>query len=148
MTDNWVVVADKAHCRLFSQSTRHGPLTELPGLTSPQAGLKNQDIDSDRPGRTFSSGSSRRHSKSPPVSPVEQAAIRFAKDIADHLESARNSNRFGGIIVVAEPRFLGHLRSAFGRQLRETVVNEIDKDLIELDADNIRQRLRDLIFGH
>jgi protein required for attachment to host cells len=61
--------------------------------------------------------------------------MRFAKEIVDHLETARNEQSLrAASCVVAEPRFLGHLRSAFGRVFRESVVNEIDKDLIELDA--------------
>ncbi len=147
MSDTWVVVADKGRCRLFSQSSRHGPLTELPGLVSPAAGLKNQDINADRPGRTFDSAGGGRHAKSPPVSPVEQAAIRFAKSIAEHLESARNGKRFGGLILVAEPRFLGHLRSAIGRPLRDCVAAEIDKELTEQDPETIRGRLRAMLFG-
>jgi protein required for attachment to host cells len=146
MPDNWVVVADRARCRIFSQATRHGPLEELEVLTSPRARLKDQDVNADRAGRSFDSGGHGRHAMGPPVSPYEQDAIRFSKGIAERLESARNGHRYAQLILVAEPRFLGLLRSAFGRALRDTVAAEVDKELTEQDPEAIRQRLRELLF--
>jgi protein required for attachment to host cells len=145
--DNWVVVADRNLCRVFSQASRHGALTELARFESERARLKDQDINADRPGRSFDRMGPGRHALAPNVTPTEQEAIRFAKEVAEHLEAARKQQKFNELYVIAEPRFLGHLRTAFTRPLREHLAAEIDKDLSDLDGDAIRERLRQATFG-
>ena len=147
MSKDWIAVADKTRCRIFEQSSRHGPLEEILDLVSPMSGLKNQDINSDRHGRAFDSGGQGRHAMSSNVEPVEQEAIRFAKDVVEKLDAARQQRRFEQLYIVAEPRFLGYLRQAYGRPLQGTVAAEISKDWTEQTSDDIRQRLREELFG-
>jgi protein required for attachment to host cells len=142
MSTSWIVVADSNRCRLFSQTPRHGPLEELPGLK--RRPLKNQDINADRPGRAFDSAGVGRHAMSPAVDPAEQETVRFAKEIADLLDTARKQHRFERLYLLAETRFLGHLRSAFGEALRETVEAEIRKDLVHESPAALNERLRQL----
>lgn len=147
MSKDWIAIADKSRCRIFEQSSRHGPLEEVLDLVSPTSGLKNRDINTDRHGRSFDSGGQGRHAMSTNVEPVEQEAIRFAKDVVEKLEAARQRRRFDSLYVVAEPRFLGYLRQAYGRPLQSAIAAEISKEWTEQTSDEIRQRLREELFG-
>ncbi|HEX7080032.1 MAG TPA: host attachment protein [Gammaproteobacteria bacterium] len=147
MSKDWIAVADKTRCRIFEQSSRHGPLQEIADLVAPATRLKNQDINADRPGQAFDSVGHGRHAMSSSVEPVEQEAIRFAKEIGETLDAARKRKRFDRLYLVAEPRFLGYLRQAFGRPLQESIAAEIDKDWTAQTSNEIRVRLRDVLFG-
>lgn len=147
MGKEWIAVADRNRCRVFEQSSRHGPLEEVVDLVSPMARLKSQDINADRPGRAFDSAGQGRHAMSSTIEPTEQETIRFAKEVADELHRGRMQHRFEKLYVIAEPRFLGHLRQALPRPLEEAVAAEIDKDWTGLAVEEIRKRLREALFG-
>jgi protein required for attachment to host cells len=147
MSKDWIAVADKNRCRIFAQSNRNGPIEEIVDLVAPATRLKNQDINTDRHGRGFDSGGLGRHAMSNSVEPVEQEAIRFAKEVAAQLDTGRQQNSFGRLYVIAEPRFLGYLRQNYTRPLKDMIAAEIDKDWTTQTADNIRDRLREAVFG-
>jgi protein required for attachment to host cells len=147
MSKDWIAVADKNRCRIFEQANRNGPLEEIVDLVAPATRLKNQDINSDRPGRAFDSAGQGRHAMGSSVEPVEQEAIRFAKEVAVKLDSGRQQNSFGRLYVIAEPRFLGYLRQNYTRSLKDTIAAEIDKDWTTQSAEQIRDRLRGAVFG-
>lgn len=147
MSRDWIAVADRSRCRIFARDTRHGPLQEVLDLVSTTSSLKNQDINADRHGRTFDSGGQGRHALGASVDPASQEAIRFAKDVSVQLDAARKKNRFQQLYVIAEPRFLGHLRAAFNRPLQDSVAAEISKDWTSQTSDQIRQRMRAVLFG-
>lgn len=147
MSKDWIAVADRNRCRIFQQTGRNGPLEEIVDLVAPATRLKNQDINTDRHGRAFDSAGQGRHAMGSSVEPVEQEAIRFAKDVAAKLDAGRQQNSFGRLYIVAEPRFLGYLRQNIGRPLKETVAAEIDKDWTSQSAEVIRTRLREATFG-
>lgn len=147
MSKDWIAVADRSRCRIFAQERRHGPLEEVLDLVSSNGGLKNQDINTDRHGRAFDSSGQGRHAMSSSVDPASQEAMRFAKDVSTRLDAARKKGRFAQLYVIAEPRFLGHLRAAFNRPLQGLVAAEIDKDWTSQSSDQIRQRMRSALFG-
>lgn len=147
MSKDWVVVADRNRCRIFEQAKRNGPLEEIADLVAPAARLKNRDINTDRPGRAFDAGGQGRHAMSSSVEPIEQEAIRFAKEVVTKLDDGRQSGRFARLYLIAEPRFLGHLRQGFARPLQEHVAAEIDKDWTTNSPQEIRERLHDRLFG-
>jgi protein required for attachment to host cells len=147
MSKDWIAVADRCRCRIFAQETRYGPLEEVLDLVSSNGGLKNQDINSDRHGRSFDSGGQGRHALGTSIDPANQEAIRFAKDVSQQLDAARKKRRFQQLYVIAEPRFLGHLRQAFNRPLQDVVAAEIGKDWTSQTSDQIRNRMRAILFG-
>lgn len=147
MNKDWIVVADRTRCRIFEQAKRNGPLEELADLVAPATRLKNQDINADRHGRAFDSAGQGRHAMGSSVEPVEQEAIRFAKEVVTRLDEGRQNGRFSRLYLIAEPRFLGHLRQGFGRPLQDLVEAEIDKDWTSGTAEEIRSRLHERLFG-
>ena len=137
------MVADSARVRFFSAGSATAPLVPFHQLVHPEARLHDKDMKSDRPGRAFDSYGEGRHATGTSVSPKEQESIRFAKTIADYLEQGRVGDRYESLVLVADPRFLGHIRDAIPSEVAKLVSLEVDKDLsMEKDAE-IRSHLPD-----
>lgn len=58
-----------------------------------------------------------------------QAEERFAVRIAEALYEMEHSHQFNELVVVAPPKMLGNLRTAFHPEVANCVVAEVPKDL-------------------
>jgi protein required for attachment to host cells len=137
----WVLVADSARARLFQTAGPRGPLQERTDLVMPQSRLQEQDLVSDRPGRSFDRMGEGRHAMEPRTPAKEVESDRFAARIAALLESERQKSAYARLVLVAPPAFLGQLRDALSEQVRTLVFTELDKDLVQHGADDIREHL-------
>ncbi len=137
----WVVVATSARCRIFTQKAHAAPLEAVSEFDDPDARLKPGDLNTDRPGRTFDSAGKGRHAMGTAVNAAEQRSIRFAKRVADRLDRARQRGRFSRLVLVADPRFLGHLRHGLHPATRSRLTAEIGKNLAAQDPESIRNHL-------
>jgi len=61
--------------------------------------------------------------------------------VADRLAQAHSQGRFERLRIAAAPRFLGRLRKALDPQLAKTVVDELDKDLLQLNRRELTRKL-------
>jgi protein required for attachment to host cells len=141
MNGVWIVVASSTKCRIFTQDKHQGPLTKIDEIGNPEGRLHAGDINTDRPGRSFDSHNRHRHALGQHVDPVELESIRFAKTVATHLDRARQRDRFQRLALVADPRFLGHLRQELSHATRSRLSAELDKNLSEADPAAIREAL-------
>jgi protein required for attachment to host cells len=141
MKDVWVVVASSTRCRIFSQQKRTAPLTQVEELQHPEGRLHARDLASDRPGRSFDSEGNGRHAMGQSVDPTEQENIRFAKTVADRIDRARKKDLFDRLVLIADPRFLGHLRQGLSPATRHRLSAELHKNLSDADPGRIRQAL-------
>ncbi|HVL36374.1 MAG TPA: host attachment protein [Burkholderiales bacterium] len=141
----WIVAADSSACRIFAADT--GELRELEVLSHPEARLREQELVSDLPGRTFDSAGPGRHAKEAEVSPKKHEAIQFAGRIVQRLEAARAGHEFERLAIVAAPELLGLLRDKLTPGLRALVVHEADKNITRLDPKDIRSRIPEELFG-
>jgi len=138
----WVVVADSSRARIFKAESAHGPLQELATLAHPEGRLHAQELTSDLPGRAFdSSGLGGRHAMEQNIDPKENEALKFARQVAEHLENGQSENQFARLVLVAAPKFLGHLRQNLSDRVVALVSQEIDKNLVQQSAEDIRRHL-------
>ena len=138
----WVVIADSSRARLFKAESALGPLQELAALAHPEARLHVQELTSDLPGRAFdSNGQGGRHAMEQAVDPKENEALKFARQIADYLETAQSESKFNKLVLTAAPKFLGYLRQYLSARVAVLVSQEIDKDLVQHPAQDIRRHL-------
>jgi protein required for attachment to host cells len=72
----------------------------------------------------------------------QQAEDRFAAHIAHVLYKKAHEHEFERLIVVAAPRTLGALRSAFRKEVAQKVSAEIPKDLTSLKPAEIGRLLK------
>jgi len=141
MSAIWIAVADAARARLLESESPTGELREIAAFTHPEARLREQDLTSDLPGRAFDSGGEGRHAMENRHSPKENEADTFAQELAAHLERGRTEHRFGHLILIAAPAFLGRLRKHLSSETAACVTLELDKDLTQFDAATLRQHL-------
>lgn len=141
MANTWIVTADSSRARIFTVETSRGPLRELDVLLHPEARLHEQDLTTDLPGRAFDSVGEGRHAMGQSVTPKEHEAITFAKEVADYLDKARSEGRYHKLLLVAAPRFLGLLRQNLSAATSGLVGEEIDKNLVQHSAEDIRKHL-------
>jgi protein required for attachment to host cells len=141
MKDVWVVVANSKRCRIFRQHKHGEPLIPVEELDHPEGRLRGRDLVTDRPGRAFDSAGHGRHAMGQPVDPLEQETIRFAKTVADRIDAGRKRERFDRLVLVADPRFLGHLRHGLSAATRHRLTTELQKNLADADPRVIREAL-------
>lgn len=141
MTKIWILIANSGNATLFTADSPTASLTEFMTFDNPDARVKQMELSSDRPGRSFDSHGEGRHAMATEVEPKEQEQIRFAKLIVDRLEQGRAENAFERLVVVAAPAFLGLLRTNFNAPLSSLLSLEIDKDYTSLRPDELRARL-------
>ena len=140
MSKHWVVVADQSKARIFTVDDPHGPLLEVDQLQHPEGREHERDLTSDLPGRAFDSKGHARHAMGTSVEPGQQEAIRFAKQIADHVHAAHNEGRCDRLLLVSGPTLLGLLRDNL-KSIPGLQVSELEKNLGQYDALEIRKHL-------
>lgn len=141
MVNTWIVVADSARALIYTVERPTAPLHLLEALEHPESRSQNQDMDSDRPGRSFDSAGEGRHAMVQSTDPKEYEALRFARELAERLETARNRGELGKLYLVAAPHFLGLLRKALSTPAQHLVVREVAKNLAAHDPADIRAHL-------
>ena len=143
MVPMWILVADEGRARILELRTPGSELVEVDELTDAAAHADNADLRRDAYGRRAGSdlgmGASSMSSAGEDMLDLE--AERFARRVAEHLSLAYRAGRYDRLRIAAAPRFLGRLRKQLSDEVRSTVVDEIDKDLLQLDRHTLTQRL-------
>jgi len=139
-----VAVAERAKARLFRYAGPGKDLTEIRDLVHPESRMHGRDLESDRPGRTHDRRGPGRHALSSEESAKERAASNFAREVARAIESERTHEGFDRLVIVAEPGFLGMLRSALDPVSATLVGPELHKSLTSRTTDEIAAQLEDL----
>jgi protein required for attachment to host cells len=100
-----------------------------------------RDQGTDRPGRVSgSSGVSK--SAVEETDWHQQAEDRFAADVAAALYQKAHDQSFQHLIVVAPPRTLGTMRTAFKKEVAQKITAEIPKDLTSHPVSEIARLLK------
>ena len=141
MADFWVVVADEGNARLFATDKIRTELNEFETLTNPDARLQERELVAEGKGRSFDSRGDNRHAMEPPTSARDQAAIRFAKTIADKLEHGAENHAYERLILVAPPDMLGLLRRELDQNVLKCVHQTVGKDLVHARPGDILKHL-------
>ena len=73
-------------------------------------------------------------------------AEQFAKQLSTVLDEGRMQQRYVQLVLVAEPRFLGILRSTLPLSTAALVVATLDKDLGGADAREVARQLENIVY--
>lgn len=140
----WVVIGGRSETQIFKAAPKS--LTLVESLENKEARKKDRDIVSDKPGRAFASaGGGVRHALDNTSKEHEFQAKKSAKAVADFLKKSAKDGRFTELALMAEPHFLGMLRSALGKKLSELVVVEVPKEILaKTDAEMKLKALQEL----
>jgi protein required for attachment to host cells len=128
----WILIADGAHARILENGGPGKGLNPVEGMKFEQEPLKNQEIVTDRQGRSFSSVGSGRSAYEPDVSPEDYREQQFVERVAEQLDVHHRKGAFDRLIIAADPTSLGNIRGKLSKQVQETVVAELPKDLTNI----------------
>lgn len=143
-----IVAVDERQASFFDASRADGPLTLTGAMQNPTAGLKDIDLESDRPGRRYggTSGVSHgsggqgghHHGVDGERSTERHELTQFAKDIAQQIDRDRINHAFDKLVLVAPPRMLGLLRQSLPEPARSVLAGEVSKDVVQMGAEAVR----------
>ena len=139
----YIVVADAARARIFTRDSLN--LAEKASLVHAAGRLHEGDLITDRRGADVheSTSSTSRSSGEENVASKHENEL-FAKEVAQHLYSARVENSLEKLIMVAPPKFLGLLRDKLDGPTQKLVIHSLSKDLSKASLAEIQTAVSDL----
>lgn len=146
-----VVVADERQANFFDTPRYGAPLLLRATLENPVGGMRDIELEADRPGRRFGGASGVRHGSGPQQAhhhgvDGERSTERhelslFAKEVAQKIDGDRMKREFDRLVIIAGPKMLGLLRQELPDTCKGVVAGEIPKDLAQHGTDVIRNVL-------
>jgi protein required for attachment to host cells len=133
-----IVACSSAIARCWISESRHSDWELMADFAHEEAAQREQDFQSDRPGRSFDSLGRGRHAMSLEHSAKEQSNIRFAETVADFLNHSVAAGQFRHLVIFADPKFLGLLRGRLSHAAAAAVVLETPRNLANVDVREIR----------
>jgi len=97
---------------------------------------------SDRPGRVSKASHSSQRSAVEATDWHELEESRFVRQVAGAAERLIRSEQSTQLIVVAPPRTLAELRTAFHDDVKRRIIGELDKDLTKHPVDEIEKHVQ------
>lgn len=144
MDEIWVLLADEGRARILALRATGTDLVDVEEMTDPDARADDADFRHDAYPRRGGGGDLRTGGDaigSSSEDKIDQEAEAFARRIAARLAQARSEGRYERLRIAAAPRFLGRLRKAIDPQVAKTIVDEIDKDLLQLTRRELTLKL-------
>ena len=136
----WILVADGEKA-LFMENIGDG---ELPNFEirriEEQDNPPSREQGANMPGRMSSGGSSHR-SAVEDTDWHELGKERFAAELSEMLYKMAHRGQFKKLVIVAPPKILGEMRQKLHKEVQDTIVGEIAKDLTNHPLDEIEKLL-------
>lgn len=140
-TVTWILIADGTQARVLENSGPGKGLSSVKDLDWSITPLQTQDINADRPGRSFASHGSARSAMEPRTDPAQHREAEFVRGVAAELDRKAQSGAYDRLVIAAAPIALGNLRKVLSDHVRKTVVAELDKDLTNLPTPQLDKHL-------
>lgn len=104
-----------------------------------------RDVMSDKPGRSFSSGSSARSAMEYASDPVEEEKRAFCDEVLELIGAHLKAKDFDRLVVAASPDMMGLLRDSRDRAVADATVREATKDLTHENAKRLRHLMQEMV---
>ena len=130
----WVMIADSKGAKFYENDGPGHGIKPVHGQDYKAPEKKEFDHDQ---GRTFDSSGPGRHKHQPHFSVDD----RFAKLLADALDTASNAGQFDQLILCASPEVLGLLRKQLVKPVQDKVLTEIPKNLAKVPVTELGKHL-------
>lgn len=137
MPKRWIAIVNRTDAKMFSER----PFTRVAQLRNVLGRAKNREMTRGKQmlSRGSFAGSKGMHAVGV-KNPHDDAAVDFAKRIAEYLRKAYATNRFDDLMLVAEPKMLGWVKTEMDKNVIE-VTEWVRKDLANLKPHEIPQAL-------
>lgn len=146
MRDTWILVADSARARLFSLGAA-GSLEEIGDFINAAMRTPGHELGHAPPARVHDRFGEGRHAIDARTSPRDKAAAQFADVLKSALEHGRAGQRYHTLVLIAPPRFLGVLKAALDKDVRNSIVLEVAKNLTRRNVAAIRAEIPQRLHG-
>ena len=134
-----IVVANAAVARVFRYLAQE-EFSLVKEFSHPESRQKGSDLVSDRPGHSEGKGGG--HGAFVPSNhPKQNEAERFARELAEWLDSERKQNSYKQAMLVADPGFLGLLNKSLNSQTMQLVFKTLDKDYSQVNERELPKML-------
>ena len=151
MFGHWYIVADQRIANIYTEVPRTSGVRSvknfklIKAIENPLGTTKTRDLLHQEKGMGVKSlghhGIAARYAETKRRDPHEEAAEQFAKEVVIFLQKERIKKSFQDLTIVAEPHFIGKLRSAMDRRIQNCVARWVRKDLQHVT----RSRLADIL---
>ena len=137
----WILLADKAHARIYARNGVNGRLTQVLEKEHPAARRKQSEEGAAPPGRGFKSAQPGRYAYEDHADFAEQESAEFLQGIAERLNKAVAHDKLDKLILVALPKSMAHIKSAMTDAAKEKIGEEWPKNLIGVAENSLADRL-------
>lgn len=144
-TTTWILIADGTQARVLEHTGPGKGLASVSGLDWSIPPLQTQDINADRPGRSFSSVGPGRSAMEPKTDPAQHREAEFVRTVAAVLEDKAKAGAYDRLVIAAAPLALGNLRKALSDHVKKTLVAELDKDLTNVPTPQLGKHLDGIV---
>src|SRR3990167_2323534 len=133
----WVINLNSNSCRIYQYQKSPAQVTLVKEINHPELKLKTGDtLTTDRPGHYHTSESAR-GAYSPHRDAKEIEIDNFAREVAKELDQKRHAHAYEQLIIIAAPHMHGLLFRHLHKQVKELVINNVEKDLLHLTDSEI-----------
>lgn len=136
---DWIVVANAARARVFERNDENQALREIADCVHTPSRQKASTLGDDRPGRVRKSDASTAFA--PHTALLEREHQRFAREVAQLLETAALDHRLPGLVLLASNPFLGELKAELGDAARRQLKHSVPIDLTLYRDGELEQRV-------
>lgn len=137
---SWVIVCDGAKALLLRNEGDALNVNLAVVETFGQENLKDSELGTDRPGRSYQSSGTARSSMEQ-TNWHEAAEADFLTGLVSKLSDMAFSKEIEDIVVVAPPVALGIMRPLYSTHLKAVVSAEVAKDLVKHPVKDIEKLL-------
>lgn len=141
----WALVANGGQARIVEMRRKPYEFRPVAELFSEAQHMTSKDLVSDASGRVYHTQGPGTHAMQPRSDPQETAESQFTRSLADKLDKAVNLGRFDRLLIVADPRTLGRMRTLMNRSVADRVTDEVALDLVSLPSSQLEPRLKKLL---
>lgn len=136
----WIMVANSNDCRIYQYDKNIKSLKLIDEINHPENRLREQDLVSDNSGK-FKSYGLIGGSYEPELSHVEIAVDKFAKEMAEKLNTGRIKHLYDGIILLMPSAMGGMLLKHLNKNVLGFVQKSIKKNIMKLSNNKLEKYL-------
>ena len=114
-TQHLFLVANRSRALLFKRVGLSDQISLVDSMECPEGRIARSETTTDRPGTVYSSSPGHANSYSSQSTPEDDIARSFASSLSERVERLEEDHQFDSLILVAEPRMLGILKSQLSK---------------------------------
>ena len=140
MKPNWILIANATHARLL-QHERGSPMVILESFEHLKSRSKISDLADDRAGHERMDSTFGGAAYPPRIDAKKKEHMRFARELADHLEQQAQQSSYRSLAIFASSPFLGELKTELGVATARLLSSTHDLDLTSFGLTELEQRV-------